>query len=1080
MRASNRIFSRSLACFLVVGWLGSEASLLGAETPRQYWILLKSQPQEEIVRQTERAAELQLSLYENRLRAAAELAWMDPAGAERAREAWVHVQRDVRAAAFAEIERLIGPEQEALRARIENLGGRLLRRYLSINLLLAELPPEAADELAQDERVARVWPDPGPVPLGPVLTEAGSQRQGDARWASAQLYQPVQPVPLPLSIGAGALWEQGINGRGEWIALLDSGVHAAHPMFRGVRLEGATFLNAGQRAPGFADTLSHDVDRMGGGTMAASLLVGQGMSGGWEHYRGIAWGAAGLLSLKCSFRAFEQRTNEYLEYFSLSDVLDAWDWLVSRRPEVKIAVALPSWFREYFATAFDLFIPTRTGKVPESRHLLPNREGELEDHEGGAPSVLTVATLDARGTAEPADDVVSPYSARGPASGGRRKPDVAAPGTNFWAARHDGDGMTKVDGTTAPSAELVGGAAALLRQAGVREPLALKALFINTAGRTQWDKEWGWGAIDLQRAYSERRGVVTGQLATGRSAVYRFEARGQTSATLVWKRSVNRGAASNPDWSGCLANLDLRLYRAGDGALLGSSTTPNDSVERVIVNATGPVLAKVSYSGTTCRPSEPFALAINSDTPPAPLAGPSLAASCAAPPQVVAGQPFTLTCTLRNTGDLGVSRAVATLQVESSAAGQLGFGALAAGASSIRSITLTAPAAAGRAAWRLDVTATALDDPRTASVSGTLEVVAAGGATRPVLAISPAQVFVQARATDSPVVRTVRIANSGAGSLTWTASSSHAWVQVNPASGNGPAELSITVQPNLLPAGTSVATVSVSVPGLPAQALVVIAELIGPPASGGPSIAAVVNGASFQEGFSPSSWVTIRGSRLAPRTRIWREEDIVNGQLPLELDGVRVNIGGRPAVIYYISPDQLNVLAPDDDSEGPVQVEVSTPEGRAVATAQRRRWSPGIFTYQAGGRVFVAAVHAGYPDRAKLGILVGPEGLIPGYPTLPLSPGDAVQIYLTGLGVNTEPRVPYQRVLDASAELRDDLKLWIGGREATVLWKGLVAPGLYQINVLAAPDLPAGEHAVEVQVGGSARVRSLGTIAIAP
>lgn len=53
-------------------------------------------------------------------------------------------------------------------------------------------------------------------------------------------------------------------------------------------------------------------------------------------------------------------------------------------------------------------------------------------------------------------------------------------------------------------------------------------------------------------------------------------------------------------------------------------------------------------------------------------------------------------------------------------------------------------------------------------------------------------------------------------------------------------------------------------------------------ASGGaPSIATsgVVNGASFQPGIVPNSWITIRGANLAATTNTW-EKNIVNGNLP--------------------------------------------------------------------------------------------------------------------------------------------------------------------------------------------------------
>ena len=74
--------------------------------------------------------------------------------------------------------------------------------------------------------------------------------------------------------------------------------------------------------------------------------------------------------------------------------------------------------------------------------------------------------------------------------------------------------------------------------------------------------------------------------------------------------------------------------------------------------------------------------------------------------------------------------------------------------------------------------------------------------------------------------------------------------------------------------------------------------------------AGVVNGASFQAGICAGSWVTIQGTKLANSSRTWRTSEIVNGKLPTQLDGVNVQINGKPAYVEYISPTQINVQSP--------------------------------------------------------------------------------------------------------------------------------------------------------------------------
>ena len=96
----------------------------------------------------------------------------------------------------------------------------------------------------------------------------------------------------------------------------------------------------------------------------------------------------------------------------------------------------------------------------------------------------------------------------------------------------------------------------------------------------------------------------------------------------------------------------------------------------------------------------------------------------------------------------------------------------------------------------------------------------------------------------------------------------------------------------------------------------------------------MVNAAGFQPGIVANSWVTIKGTNLASTTGDW-SNSIVNGALPTSLDGVSVTMGGKPAYVYYISPGQLNVLAPDIPA-GPMTVTVTTPGGTGTSFRDHR------------------------------------------------------------------------------------------------------------------------------------------------
>lgn len=223
---------------------------------------------------------------------------------------------------------------------------------------------------------------------------------------------------------------------------------------------------------------------------------------------------------------------------------------------------------------------------------------------------------------------------------------------------------------------------------------------------------------------------------------------------------------------------------------------------------------------------------------------------------------------------------------------------------------------------------------------------------------------------------------------------------------------------------------------------------------GPPGISSVGNGASFAPGFELSSWVTIEGTNLAVTARGWRPDEIVGGKLPTSLDGVSVTINGAPAFISYISPTQINVQAPSDSSiiDGQsVPVTVTSLTGTTRATGVARLMAPAMFLIDS------QRVAASNLD----GSIVAPAGLFPG--SHPARPGDSVEIYLTGLGP-TNPPIPAGQLVPAPAPIVNPISVTVGGKPALVSFAGLVAPGLYQVNV-AVPDVPDGDNQVSLQVG---------------
>lgn len=221
------------------------------------------------------------------------------------------------------------------------------------------------------------------------------------------------------------------------------------------------------------------------------------------------------------------------------------------------------------------------------------------------------------------------------------------------------------------------------------------------------------------------------------------------------------------------------------------------------------------------------------------------------------------------------------------------------------------------------------------------------------------------------------------------------------------------------------------------------------------SMAGVVNGATLHSGAAAGAWVTIFGDALSPSTRTWRDSDFDGGNLPQSLDGVSVRINNQPASVHYISPKQINVLAPDASLDGSVQVTVTNSSGTSDAvTVEMKRFMPGFFQYPQEN---VAAARA---DGSR----IGPVGLIDGADTTPARPGEVAVLYGTGFGPTSPAAVPGQ-VVASPVPTANTVKIWIHNAEVPVAFAGLSSAGTYQINV-TVPDLPDGDYPVTAEVAG--------------
>lgn len=220
-----------------------------------------------------------------------------------------------------------------------------------------------------------------------------------------------------------------------------------------------------------------------------------------------------------------------------------------------------------------------------------------------------------------------------------------------------------------------------------------------------------------------------------------------------------------------------------------------------------------------------------------------------------------------------------------------------------------------------------------------------------------------------------------------------------------------------------------------------------------PVIKEVANATGEIPVISQNTFIQIKGSNLAARTRVWQDADFVNNEMPTQLDGTSVTINGKSAYVYFISAGQVNVLTPFDPSTGPLIVELTYNGAKTQFTVPANTLAPGFFSFDG---VHPAAIHTD-------GSFIGPPTLYPGL-TTPAKPGETIVLFGNGFGQTTPAITPGS--IAPSGKLPVLPVVRIGGIQAQVQFAGIVAPGEYQFNVVVPSTTPNGDNALVASYQG--------------
>jgi uncharacterized protein (TIGR03437 family) len=210
---------------------------------------------------------------------------------------------------------------------------------------------------------------------------------------------------------------------------------------------------------------------------------------------------------------------------------------------------------------------------------------------------------------------------------------------------------------------------------------------------------------------------------------------------------------------------------------------------------------------------------------------------------------------------------------------------------------------------------------------------------------------------------------------------------------------------------------------------------------------------TFTAGIAKGELIIIKGNNLGPANIA-----VAGLPFPTSLGGVTVLINGIKAPIYYASKNQLAVVVPYGVSDTPFGVAsiqvinalASDPVSNTV-TVFLNKSAPGIYTLTQNGQGSAAVLHGDYTVVSK---------------TSPAKPGEAVLLFLTGLGAVTPTLTEGTIAADypATPTAVSTPGVYINGTQAQVFYSGLAPQlvALYQINFVIPSTITTGDATVTI------------------
>ena len=282
-----------------------------------------------------------------------------------------------------------------------------------IDAVTACITPDQQSGISQNPSIISVFPN------------ATTETVGNGSWTEEGGQGAVSPnTDYPDAIGANLVWQDGVNGSGVTVAVVDTGISRHRGLLKGIdgstntRIIGWIDLVSGKKAP---------TDPNGHGTHISGIIANSQL-GTDDEWNGVAPGV-NLVGV----RVLDKNGKGTYE-----KVIKGIQWVIDNRDKYNIKVMNLSLVAPvqspYWADPLNLAIMRAwsEGIVVVVAGGNTGSEAMTIGVPGNNPYVITVGAFTDNFTpTDWSDDFVAPFSAAGPTLDGFVKPDILAPGAHM-------------------------------------------------------------------------------------------------------------------------------------------------------------------------------------------------------------------------------------------------------------------------------------------------------------------------------------------------------------------------------------------------------------------------------------------------------------------------------------------------------------------------------------------------------------------------------------------------------------------------------------------------------------------------